>query len=359
MAWARRSRSFGRLLAAALALFAGQAAAGSGVVLEYHHVSADTPPSTSVDPATFEAHMDHLAEGGFEVWPLPRLVDTVRSGGEVPPKTVALTFDDAYESVYTEVLPRMRERGWPFTVFVSPGYIDGDYANYASWSQLREMERAGATIANHSLDHPHMVRRGRDESGAAWHARLRRQITRAQERLEAELEAPPKLFAYPFGEFSPPVQEIVRELGFVGFGQQSGAFGPDSDFSALPRFPIATGFAALDSFALKVRSRPLPVRRTEPESGVLGPDVARPELRITLADGPYRADAVRCYVGGKPAAVERVSESPAVLSVRPASAIGSGRTKYNCTAPATDGSSWFWYSFLWMKPLPDGSWYEG
>lgn len=335
------------------------ALAGSGVVLEYHHVSSDTPPSTSVDPATFEKHMDHLADNGFNVWPLSRLVEAVRSGDEVPPKTVALTFDDAYRSVYTEVLPRMRARGWPFTVFVATGPIDDGIDAYATWEQLREMEAAGATIANHSVSHEHMVRRRAHDSESAWREWLRGEIVDAQERLEAEVRDPAKLFAYPYGEFSPPVQRIVRELGHVGFGQQSGAFGPESDFTALPRFPIATAFASLDSFALKVRSRPLPVASTEPESGVLGPDVARPELRITLRDGPYRPESVRCYIGGQPAEIERVGDSPAVLSVRPADTIGSGRTKYNCTAPATDSDSWFWYSFVWMKPLPDGSWYGG
>lgn len=355
----KRHRASGPAAALLLLAAALPAAAGSGVVLEYHHVASGTPPSTSVDPATFEAHMDHLAENGFHVWALPRLVEAVRAGDPVPPKTVALTFDDAYRSVYTEVLPRMRERGWPFTVFVSTDYIDGDDSNYATWAQLREMERAGATIANHSRSHPHLVRRRDGESESAWRERVRREITAAQKRLEAELESPTRLFAYPFGEFSPPLRELVRELGYAGFGQHSGAFGPGSDFSALPRYPLAAAFASLDSFALKVRSRPLPVRRTEPASGVLGPDVARPELRLTLGDGPYRAGSIRCYVGGKPASVERVSESPPVLSVRPGSAIGSGRTKYNCTAPATDDGGWLWYSFLWMKPRPDGSWYEG
>jgi peptidoglycan/xylan/chitin deacetylase (PgdA/CDA1 family) len=360
---ARRLRPLLVLLAGLLALgCVGSAPAGqspSAVVLEYHHVSTDAPASTSVDPETFEAHMDHLADNGFRIWPLPKLVETIRAGETVPEKTVALTFDDAYASVYTEVLPRMRERGWPFTVFVSTDYIDDEFSTHVTWDQLREMERHGATIANHSRTHAHLVRRKADESRSEWLARVRAEITDAQARLEAEMDSAPKLFAYPFGEFSPPIQEVVADLGYVGFGQQSGAFGPASDFTALPRFPLATAFAGLDSFALKVRSRPLPVRGTEPASGVLGPDDARPELRLTLDSGPFRPDAVRCYIGGQPAELEQVSEDPAVLSVRPPRPIGPGRTKYNCTAPSTDSDAWFWYSFVWMKPRPDGSWYEG
>jgi hypothetical protein len=114
----------------------------------------------------------------------------------------------------------------------------------------------------------------------------------------------------------------------------------------------------MDSFAIKVRSRPLPVQETEPESGVLGPDDDRPRLRITLGPGPYRTEAIRCYLGSDTLAVELHPGSPARLDVRPKRALGPGRTKINCTAPATDGDQWFWYSFVWMKPLPDGSWYR-
>jgi len=349
-----------RAMLALLTLLAAPftAADNSAVVLEYHHVASDTPPSTSVTPETFERHMDHLADNDFHVWSLPRLVEAVRAGETVPERTVAITFDDGYRSVYSEVFPRLRKRGWPFTIFVSTAYIDGGDRNFVTWDQLREMEAAGVTIANHTVNHPHMVRRLEGESEPEWRRRMRREIVDAQARLEKEVERPARLFAYPFGEYSPAVEEIVADLGFVGFGQQSGAFGPDSNYTALPRFPIATAFAGLESFALKVRSRPLPVARTEPESGVLGPDDARPRLRITLAPGPYRAESIRCYLGGDTIPIDLEKSDPPRLLVRPARALGAGRSKINCTAPATDGDQWFWYSFLWMKPHDDGRWYR-
>lgn len=49
-------------------------AADSAVVLQYHHVSADTPASTSVSPEQFERHLEYLAENGFNVRPLERAI---------------------------------------------------------------------------------------------------------------------------------------------------------------------------------------------------------------------------------------------------------------------------------------------
>lgn len=362
MNWARRPRLADLALAMLLALVSGSASAAesadSAVVLTYHHVSAETARSTSVTPEVFERHLDHLAEHGFTVRPLDEIVRRLRGGGSVPERTVALTFDDAYSSVYSEVFPRLRERGWPFTVFVTPGGIDDGDDAYVTWEQLREMEAAGATIANHSMDHPHMPARRRGETHEQWLTRMRGQITGAQERLEAELASPARLFAWPYGEFSPALQGMLEELDYVGFGQQSGAIGPGSEFTALPRFPMATGFAGLDSFALKVRTAPLPVAATKPASGVLKPGARRPKVELTLDEGPYDPASVRCYVEGEAAKLRRRGGKTPRLAVRPPSRLQPGRTKINCTAPVRGADRWLWYSFLWMKPLPDGSWYR-
>lgn len=334
------------------------AGASGGVALIYHHVSGDTPPSTSVTPERFREQLDYLAAHDFEVWPLPRLIEAARNDEPIPPRTVAITFDDAYRSVYTEAFPELRERGWPFTVFVATDAV-GRHAIYSDWDELREMEDAGATLANHSVSHPHMARARVDEDETDWLARMEREILDAQARLDEELAEPARMFAWPYGESSPPVRALLREHGFTGFGQQSGAIGPAShDFAALPRFPIATAFADLDDFARKVRTRPLPVTATEPDSGVLGPDTERPRLTLTLDDGPFRPAAVACFAGGRPIETERVGDDPPRLRVRADQPLAVGRTHYTCTAPATDGDYFLWFTFVWMKPYADGRWYD-
>jgi peptidoglycan/xylan/chitin deacetylase (PgdA/CDA1 family) len=99
-----------------------------GVVLLYHHVSLDTPPSTSVTPERFAAHLEYLEAHDYEVWPVDRLLATVIDGEEtVPQDVVAITFDDAYESVYRNARPMLRERGWPFAVFVNTDAVDAGH----------------------------------------------------------------------------------------------------------------------------------------------------------------------------------------------------------------------------------------
>ena len=346
-------------LAVLTALAPRAAADDHAVVLVYHHVGTDTPASTSVTPGTFDKHLDYLADHGFRVWPLSRILDRLSAGEPVPPDTVALTFDDAYESVLTEAVPRLRRRGWPFTVFVSTDYIDKDYAGYMTWDQLRKVVTAGGELGNHSRSHPHLVRRQPGEGPAAWRQRVRAEIRGAQERLEAETDGAVKLFAYPYGEFNEELESIVADAGFFGVGQQSGPVGHGSDWRAVPRFPMATDFAGMESFPAKVRSRPLPVTVLAPQDRLVPGDLERPVLRLRLGEGEFRAPALACYASGQGRMdVTWIDREGRELTVRPRQPIRPGRTRYNCTAPSSSRDGvYFWYSYQWLKMRPDGSWY--
>lgn len=330
------------------------------VVLLYHHVATDTPASTSLDPSTFDAHLNYLADHHFHVWSLTRILDHIRADEPIPEDTVALTFDDAYASVFSEAYPRLKRRGWPFTVFVSTDYIDKHYKGYMTWDQLREVARNGGEIGNHSRSHPHLVRRRQGESRAGWRRRVREQISGAQGRLEAEIPDPIKVFAYPYGEYSAPLEAIVAELGFRGMGQQSGAVGRVSDMRALPRFPMAGGYGAMKQFVIKVRTRPLPVTVLSPKDPFLGGGPMRPALRLRLGRGPFRLKGLACYASGQGRMdLDWIDRKERVVQVIPRKALtAGGRFKYNCTAPSTERRDvYFWYSHLWMKRNPDGTWY--
>lgn len=332
----------------------GGAPGDHAVILLYHHVSGDTPASTSVTPRTFEAHLDHLAD--YEVVALERIVRALGGDGTLPPDAVAITFDDAYESVYTEALPRLEERGWPFTVFASTDYVDRDYGGYMSWEQLREIERRGGSVGNHSRAHRHMIRREPGESDGEWRKRVTADLRHAQARLEDELSAPLPYFAYPYGEFDRDLESVVDDLGYVGFGQQSGPVGAVSDRLHLPRFPVATAYADLDSLGDKLDSRPLPVTVRSPDSRVLAADAGAPELRAEIPPGPYDRERLRCFVTGQEPA--RIRWRGDEATIRAQAPLGPGRSKFNCTAPARDEAGvFYWYSYLWIKPRPDGSWY--
>lgn len=337
------------------------AAADHAVILVYHHVAEDPPPSTSVTPEVFERHLDYLERNDYRVRPLPAVLERLRAGEPVPDKTVVLTFDDAYRSVHSEAWPRLRARGWPFSVFVSTSYIDQGLANYMDWEELRELRQAGVTLGNHTHSHPHLVRHKAGEDESAWAERVRGEIRTAQRRLEKQAGGAARILAYPYGEFSSALKRLVAEMGFAGIAQHSGPVGSGTDGLAVPRFPMAAGFAAMDSFTTKIATRPLPVRASRPANGkvVAGKGERRPELALELGEGAFRPGELACYASGQGRIPTRWDPDSRELTVRAGEPLAPGRAKYNCTAPVrgADGGGYYWHSFLWLVKRPDGSWW--
>ena len=329
------------------------------VVLLYHHVSNDTPASTSVSPAILEKHLSYLEQHGFSVWALGRILKAIAEAQPLPKNTIAISFDDANLSVYTEAFPRFQQRGWPFTLFVSTEAIDKGYKNYLNWDQIRELAEAGIEIGNHSHSHAHLIRKLENESESAWRQRISTDIRQASARLTTETGITTELFAYPYGEYSEALKKMVGAMGYLGVAQQSGAVGVDSDLLAVPRFPMATGYADMQRFIISINSRPLPVNSVVVEKGETK-DERINKLWLVLAKGGYNIKQLACYgASGKPIPLTPGDELPRQF-VLDLSGLGSvGRNKINCTAPASDEAGvYYWYSYQWLMRRADGSWYE-
>ena len=321
--------------------------AQSGVVLLYHHVDTDTPAITSIPPGQFDKHLSIIEAEGFDVLPLDQLVENSQDGS-ITRKEVAITFDDAFISIYTEAYPRLKKRGWPFTIFVAPAYV-GASNLYLTWEQLAKMATSGATIENHTMTHTHMVRVLTDESPAAWRQRMLMEIQDASTLLSQHGYVSTH-FAYPYGEYNLELLDLVGELGLTGFGQQSGAIGPYSDPRLLPRFPLAGIYTGERAFREKLRSLALPA-----EAEIVDPLVIRthrPPLKLTFMDDAIHLNRLTCY---GPGGLMNIAREQNTVTVSPTDDITVGRTRYNCTLP--QGNRYYWFSQLWLRKRDDGTWY--
>lgn len=329
------------------------------VVLQYHHISENTPKSTSITPGLFAEHMRWLREHEYRVVDMEQLVKWMKQGKPLPNKAAVITFDDGYSSIYDNAWPILKKYKWPFTVFVNTQHHDEKNAKYMSWKQLLEMAEGGATIGNHSVSHEHMLRKLPEETDKQWQARMTDEITAAQKTINRNLGKQLKVFAYPYGEYNRPLQDILQRHGYLAFGQQSGPIAPFDRPTALPRFPFGGNFGAISDFEIKVKSIPMPIDKIEliAEDGdvltepLLPQDVQRPILRFS---GPRSVLAkVQCFAGSNKVKVEF---KEAQLQVQVSEPLSVGRSRYNCTAPAEDG--FYWYSHLMIKKYPNGHWYE-
>ena len=320
------------------------------VGLIFHHVSDTTPASTSISPADFEGILDLLAGSpSYSVLPLTTIVDSLKTGGSLPPGSVAMTFDDGYESVFVEAFPRLKRRGFPFTVFVCPEAIDTRIGPVMTWDQLREMAAGGATIASHSNSHGHLQRRHGGESFQEWKARVEKDLLDSQSRIAEELGRPPDWLAFPYGEYDVDLLDVVEELGWTGFGQQSGPMGSGCDFRILPRFPVGGEFTDKQDLILKLGTIPFPLRGSSPVNPLISVGADIPVLRLTLKPGDYLPDQVAAFASGQGVAeVYWVDKEAGILEVRARQPLSPGRQRYNITMPSRDSGHWYWHSQLWI-----------
>jgi peptidoglycan/xylan/chitin deacetylase (PgdA/CDA1 family) len=331
--------------------------AQSAVVLQYHHISTETPFSTSTSPERFAMHLDYLDESGFEVVPLQHLVDTLRKGKPLPDKTAAITFDDGYVSIHDTAWPLLKEKGWPFTVFINTEPHDQRKPLFMSWDQLRQLAEDGATIANHTVSHPYLLQRQTGHGEAQWKAWVRQEISAAQHRIEMEIGTAPMLLAYPFGEFDSSILDVAEELGYAGFGQQSGPLASFSDLRVLPRFSFGGSYGDRQDFATKVNSLPMPlaagadsIRWESAEEELLNDIVmyggsARPRLILSMQGG-FDFGRLNCFASGQ-GRIPLTIESPRVF-VQAEKPFKTGRSRYNCTASSGQRGRFFWFSQLWI-----------
>ena len=331
------------------------------VVLQYHHISDTTPASTSTSPERFEMHLDALAAQNFTIVPLQQMVDLLRSGRPLPDRTAAITFDDGYASIYSTAFPLLKQRAWPFTVFINTEPHDRAKSGFLSWDQLREMSRGGATVANHTVSHPYLLEREEGQDESAWRAWVTKEILDAQRRIEQEIGSAPNLFAYPYGEYNEAVLAIVDSLGFAGFGQHSGPLARHSDLRALPRFPFGGPYGDPEDFTTKVNSLPMPLTqgpdaiRWEAADGrrltdiVLQGDAARPKLILQFERG-FGVPSVNCFVSGQGRLLITRSENR--MSAQSQQPLPPGRSRYNCTAPSSEPSRYYWFSQPWIVRHP-------
>ena len=342
-----------------LLALAPAAARADAVVFIYHRFGETDTATTNVTLAQFDAHLEHLARGGYAVWPLEKVVATLRDGGKLPERVVAITIDDGFASIWSAAYPRLKARGFPFTVFINTDALDRGLAGYLSWAQVKEMARNGARFADHTATHERVWARRQGEDEARWAARVRSDVGRAQQRLHAELgpdaNEDPRLFAFPYGEYDAASAALIAQMGYVAFGQHSGAIARlehRGSGSPLPRFAMSERYAAAEEFAQKARARALPVAVLAPADPRLAARGATnpPPLRLRFADASWR-ERIACYYSA-----QRMRGSWSAdgreLEVRAPERLGTGRHRYNCTGRDARGE-WYWFSQPWV--VEDGA----
>jgi peptidoglycan/xylan/chitin deacetylase (PgdA/CDA1 family) len=176
----------------------------------YHGLASGELPATPrrerkywVAADGFREHLRLARQLGYET----ALLDAAWAPGGLgiaPLRTAIITFDDGRQSDYDIAYPALLEFGARAEFFVNTATLG--LPGFLSWTQARELCRAGMAIQSHSHEHVDLVGLSRPA--------LERQVRESKDRLEDRLGIPVRFFAAPYGRVSRAIVEEALEAGY-------------------------------------------------------------------------------------------------------------------------------------------------
>ena len=125
----------------------------------------------------------------------------------IPDKLVVLTFDDAPASHYSFVAPLLKKYGFGATFFVCeipPNFKDS--SKYMNWRQIKELDKMGFEVANHTRTHPAVSRLTKEQFIG--------QLKYIEDKCDSLHIPKPDDFAYPSYDLNRSALDILQEKGY-------------------------------------------------------------------------------------------------------------------------------------------------
>jgi len=181
-------------------------------VFNYHHLGPlpenadENRKAFTVTPEIFEQQLKYFKENGYQAVYLDQLIEYFDTGKSLPPKAIAITFDDSYKEQYQYAFPLLKKYGFVATFFVITSWVG--QADALSWAEIKEMSEAGMAIGSHSVTHPHLDTLS-DEN-------LKNEVENSKKVLEENLGKTIDFIAYPAGFYNDRVIQAVKNAGYIG-----------------------------------------------------------------------------------------------------------------------------------------------
>ena len=311
----------------------------SATVFMYHKFGVSKYPSTSVTINQLENHITELTKDKYNILPLNFIVDAIINDANLPENTIGISIDDADESFFEIAWPLFKKNNIPVTLFVTTGTIVNNNKSYLNWDEIRKLKEEGVTIGAHSHTHAHMPDLSIDE--------VKKEIEISNKIFLRELGEIPSLFAYPYGETSNEIIDLIKNYKFkVAFGQHSGIINETSNMYYLPRFSLNEKYGEIDRVKFAASSKGLGVYDFIPTSPTIKENP--PFIGFSLLDERL-STSLNCFIFDMKGQVEKeIFKFNERVEIRLKRELSKGRSRINCTAKDSQGNwRWFGHQFYY------------
>ncbi len=216
-------------------------------ILSYHEIAdkSKTLDSTyAVTPSNFDHQMHWLMDNGYHFIGINDILKYRKSGKKLPAKSVLITFDDGYQSVYANAYPVLKKYKIPSVIaLVGSWLLKEDKVDFSgvmiprseflSQKEIKEMVSSGLVeVASHSYA-AHKGIQGNPQGSMQPAIRTRQWLSEKQayedekayeERIYNDLAEnnrflkhytgqKPRVMVWPYGHYNSKVRKIAEKLG--------------------------------------------------------------------------------------------------------------------------------------------------
>ena len=223
----------------------GGTAAAQVSVFCYHEIEKPKDPY-AIPQRELEQQIKDWKAQGYRFVSLDEYEAYMKGELTLPEKSVMLTFDDGYASVYTKVYPLLQKYQVPAMIALVTSWTEGeskpsDVGDLLTWEQIREMEASGLVSV---VSHTHAMHKqqaidpqgdrnavagshlyfqnlpqadgsvqNRYETEEEYQTRLQQDLKKVQSVFEERLGHPARAIVWPYGTFSGEAQRAAQAAG--------------------------------------------------------------------------------------------------------------------------------------------------
>jgi len=206
-----------------------------------------------VSLSAFYDQMRWLKTEGFVAITPDHLAAFMKFSGQLPRRSVLITFDTGSQSLYATGIPILQELGFTATVFLSTDAVGREEA--MTWDQIRQSHKDGFTIGCRGRSGRSLTRRTNGQAFSTYVESVASELRLARQAIERQLDEPCLFLAYPHGDTNRLVSAMAAKLGFAAaFVRRAGDNPFFGDRYGIHRTPI-DGRIDVEQFAALLPTR--------------------------------------------------------------------------------------------------------
>lgn len=180
-------------------------------IILYHDI--DGKGAFSVDSATLRKHFEFFRDNGITIVSLSDLLERLDNPRPYEGRTLVITFDDGYKSMFTKLLPLVDEFHYPVTLFVYTDNIREKAEKAITWDDLKTLQAHGIDIQSHTISHADLPKLEAAGTDAA-RGQLFRELYYSRKLMAARMGKPVDYLAFPFGRYDLETVRCAMEAGY-------------------------------------------------------------------------------------------------------------------------------------------------